>query len=160
MRSTRVSGQMLLIGSKSAHQGAGLFKRTQAPAHTTWFSKLISPPKTQEKEPQHGQNDEQVEGRQRGLIEASGSQIHDCNSGDPLNSFPFFYTDNNTGQMKSASQNNWLSHRASSTIPHSYFFSPMNHNLIFTERPLSCISNIFFLDEIFFPHNKKKNKHI
>lgn len=35
MRSTRVSGQMLLIGSKSAHQGAGLFKRTQAPAHTT-----------------------------------------------------------------------------------------------------------------------------
>lgn len=66
-----------------------------------------TPPKTRETEAQHGQNDEGVEGKRGEVLrEASGSHILDCHSRDPLKSFTFLHSDNNTGQMKSASQNN------------------------------------------------------
>lgn len=62
---------MLLIGSKSAHQGAVQFvhpKCTQAPAHMTWFSKLIPPPE-QKKKKHTAQREWQLIQRKRGAPE-------------------------------------------------------------------------------------------
>lgn len=89
MRSTRLSGQMLLIGSKSARQGAGSFvhsKCTQAPDHMTWFSKLIPPPKHKKKNhsTEGMMNESKENKRAPGLTRRSGTQIwrenRDCDS--------------------------------------------------------------------------------
>lgn len=138
MRSTRLSGQMSPIGSRSAPpgvQGWFLFnaKCTQAPAHVTWFGKLTPPPKSHEEEPQNRRNDERVKRKQTRSGVPSEAFLRDlrlrfASPTDPPPHFYFFFffclliflhSRNNTGQLKSASQNNWLSHRTRSHLQQS-----------------------------------------
>lgn len=111
--------------------------------------------KTREKEPQHRRDDGWVEGKQREVLIEASSQ----NSGSPDSwlrfeipsiiiifffLFFFLHSDNNTGQIKSASQTTvTLSFINSPSLIYIFF---INHKelLIFTERPLSCICSFFF----------------
>lgn len=92
MRSTTPPGQMLLIGSKSAHRGAGfpLFFANVYRLRLTRPDSANSSalPKKTRKRTRHRRNDEGVEGKQ---TEASSHNSGSPHSLNPFNSF-FFYT--------------------------------------------------------------------
>lgn len=112
---------------------------TQALAHMTWYSKLCSPLNTRRTTAQTEQWMSQRKTNKNKLQKFWPRAPPET----PLvteGSFNFFLqSNNNTGQIKSASQN-WLSHRASSTVPHQSIFIDHNKLSIFTEQPLSCTS--------------------
>lgn len=143
-----------------------LCKRAQAPAQTTLISKLISPPKNMRKRTtaQTGRwmsRRKAKRGPHRGLLRELKIPRFLTPFRDPFNSFSFFFflhSDNNTGQIKSASQ---------TTVTLSFINNPsliyiflINHKelLIFTERPLSCTCSFFFFLDVKVTHVIKRKK--